>query len=209
MEREKYEKLKKYYKTNFIGPFELCMISEKIGISNPIDGTLQIPKIQFTNEELIEKSNTHLLILFVPNFIDNSELTICKLRNYLGVNPLQTEPCFYNQDWYLKEKFANEAIDKIGWYLIKKEMRDESRGLIPTELQIKSLNSALILSYVFFATYFYTNRILWENDFIWTSDQDSNSDLIYVGRYLDPLGISKNGFSIHRHLSITKHYGQL
>ena len=30
---------------------------------------------------------------------------------------------------------------------------------------------------------------------------------IYVGRYFDPLGISKNGFSVHRQLRIRNNYG--
>ena len=35
----------------------------------------------------------------------------------------------------------------------------------------------------------------------------TNSDQIYVGRYIDPIKINKNGFSIHRHLKIKNNYG--
>ena len=209
MEREKYKDIKNLYGLNFIGPLELSIISEYLGIINPINYNSSIPKIHYSQEELIIKSKSHILFLFVPFFRDKSILTICKLREHLGINPFQNEPCFYNQDWYLNEKFANEGLNKFSWHLIKTEVQDESRGLIPNEKEIKSMNSAIILTYLFFATYFHTNKILWENDFIWTSDKDANFDKVYVGRYIDKLGIANKGFSIHRHLSITKHYGQL
>lgn len=209
MERSEYKEIKNLYGLNFIGPLELSLISENLGIINPNAYNNLIPKIHYSQEELIIKSKSHILFLFVPFFIDKGILTICKLREHLGINPFQYEPCFYNQDWYLNEKFANEGLNKFSWNLIKKEVYDESRGLIPDEIEIKPMNSALILTYLFFATYFHSNKILWEHDFIWTSDKDSNFDKVYVGRYLDKLGIANKGFSIHRHLSITKHYGQL
>ena len=46
-----------------------------------------------------------------------------------------------------------------------------------------------------------------EKYFIWCNDVDANGDRIYVGRYFDPLGISKNGFSVHRQLRIKNNYG--
>jgi len=209
MERGEYNEIKNLFGINFLGPIELSLISENLGIINPIDYNSSIPKIHYSHEELITKSKSHILFLFVPFFIDKSILTICKLREHLGINSLEFEPCFYNQDWYLNEKFANEGLEKFSWHLIKTEVHDESRGLIPDEEEVKSMNSALILTYLFFATYFHSNKILWENDFIWTSDKDSNFDKVYVGRYVDKLGIANKGFSIHRHLSITKQYGQL
>ena len=49
--------------------------------------------------------------------------------------------------------------------------------------------------------------MLWRHDFIWCDDSDHNGDRIYTGRYIDPNGINKNGFNIHRHLSIRPCYG--
>jgi len=209
MEREKYKKLKKILGPNFVGPFELSAICTKIGIQDPLSNEISIPHINFSEDEILRKAKTHILILFYPFITNISYLNIVKLRDFLGINPNINEPCFYNQDWYLKEKFANEVFYNPGWYLISKEINNETRGLIPTDTQIASSFPALILTYTFFVTYFYTNKILWQNDFIWTSDVDSNHDKIYVGRYIDSLKIAKNGFSIHRHLSITKNYGQL
>jgi len=209
MEREKYKKIKKILGPNFIGPVELSSICAKIGIQDPLSSNILIPQINLSEDEILRNAKTHILILFYPFINKNSHLNIIKLRDFLGINPDVNEPCFYNQDWYLKETFANEVFYNPAWYLISKEINNETRGLIPTDNQIKSSFPALILTYTFFVTYFHTNKVLWEDDFIWTSDVDSNQDKIYVGRYIDSLKIAKNGFSIHRHLSITQHYGQL
>ena len=31
------------------------------------------------------------------------------MRNHFGTTPSAHEPCFYNQDWYVKESFALAA----------------------------------------------------------------------------------------------------
>lgn len=209
MERAEYKKLKALFGANFIGPFELSIISEKMGIIDPIQHSSLIPKLEISDEELLSKSTSHILLLFIPIFYDNSYLNICKLRNFHKIDPLINEPCFYNQDWYVNEKFANNVLEKSCWYLINKQVAHDSRGLIPSEIERTKLHPALVLIYAFFINYFHSNEILWENDFIWTSDVDANNDLVYVGRYIDPTGLAKNGFSIHRHLSITKQFGQL
>ena len=67
----------------------------------------------------------------------------------------------------------------------------------------------ILITYIFITYYKTTGIILWQNDYIWCNDFDSNEDQIYVGRYYDPLGISKDGFSIHRHLTIKENYGWL
>jgi hypothetical protein len=138
---------------------------------------------------------------------NKNPLTIKYLRETFGTDPQFSEPCFYNQDWYLKEDFINIQL-KTGWYLIRKNIYDFSRAQDP-ELLKNNYNypSAVLSAFVFFACWFVKKESLWKNDFIWCNDKDFNEDRIYVGRYYDKTGLSKNGFSIHRQLRIRNNYG--
>lgn len=201
-----YLKAKKIMGKNFIGPAELAKIKDKLKIKNPL--LLKVPPVPF-NEKLLKKiKNDYLLVLGSSKNKTGQPLTINVLRKTFGLNPIKTEPCFYNQDWYLKEKFATQITLADRWYLIAKKVKNNSRGASPGQLKEEKLPSAIMAAYAFFAYYFLINRQkLWVNDFIWCSDKDHNGDQIYVGRYLDPNQANKNGFNIHRHLTINKNYG--
>jgi len=201
MERKsKIEEAKKIMGKNFIGTEELEKISPYFGVSVP----KKIPNLPFDLDLLRKRKKDHILILGSP-------LSINKMREIFGIDPKKFEPCFYNQDWYLKEKFVSKSL-KLKWYLISKKIDPKSRAKNP-EIIIKNLKNkeslpeAVLAAFTFFAYYFLTKEILWKNDFIWCSDKDSNKDRIYVGRYSDPKKINKNGFNIHRHLSIKPNYG--
>tara|TARA_R110001592_G_scaffold14672_3_gene65386 strand:- start:4250 stop:4678 length:429 start_codon:yes stop_codon:yes gene_type:complete len=112
---------------------------------------------------------------------------------------------FYPQDWYDKEPFMNKSF-KSGEYTVPNHILNISRGKSPYK---QKLYPASLITYIFITYYKTTGIILWQNDYIWCNDFDSNEDQIYVGRYYDPLGISKDGFSIHRHLTIKENYGWL
>jgi len=192
---------------NFIGPEELLLVSEKLGVLVP----KRIPQIRYDKIFLQHVAKTHLLI-FTPNkTTTNQPLTLNSLRTFFGIDPEVGEPCFYNQDWYVKEKFAHIAL-KSAWYLIRKDVLLESRAQQPDILE-KNLKKeeefpqAIFATFVFFAYYFLNNgRLLWKHDFIWCKDRDANGDRIYVGRYIDPKKINKNGFNIHRHLTLRPCY---
>ena len=189
---------------NFIGPKEIKKI---YGISFSSS-----PKITFGIEHLNKISKDYILILGTPRIQNGQKLTLNRMREIFGWDPAVKEPCFYNQDWYLKEDFANKTTLENRWYLIKKTVESSSRGKTPDDIS-KSLPrknifpSAILTAYVFFAYYILTNKILWQHDFIWCSDTDHNGDRIYTGRYLDPNKTNKNGFNIHRHLSLCPCYG--
>lgn len=183
---------------NFIGPDELSVVSGKLGIR----ASKNLPEMPFSKELLKKVKNDAVLILGVP-------ATINGMRDHFGLDS-KRKPCFYNQDWYLKERFANNKL-KLGWYLISKHVDPKSRAKRPQDIkQTKksSFPSAALCTFTFFAYYFHTKgEVLWPHDFIWCSDKDKNGDQIYVGRYTDPLGISKNGFNIHRYLQIRSWHG--
>lgn len=206
---------KKIMGKNFIGLKELRKIASRLGITDPAKTKQKLPKINFNARDLRKLRNNHLLILGISKDKNGENLTINKMRSRYGFNPQKSEPCFYNQDWYEKEKFADKIHLKFQWYLIGKKVIRQTRGKDPQNIKKilahdQDFPSAILITFVFFAYYFLTNgEILWKHDFIWCSDKDRNGDRIYVGHYLDPRKINKNGFNIHRHLSIRSCYGAI
>lgn len=200
------EEAKKIMKQNFIGPDEYRLFASLFPVVIP----KHIPPIPFTQDELVTKSRSHILILGVAKFCDNQSLTINAMRNFFGINPAKKEPCLYNQDWYLNENFAKHTTLKNQWYLVGKKLLPDSRGkILPVVSQTSKFPTAALVTVVFFAYWFLTRgkKKLWEHDYVWCVDTDDNGDQIYVGRYSDPKKINKNGFSIHRHLTINNQYG--
>lgn len=197
---------------NFIGPEELKKISQKLGIGNPFKLRKNLPAIPFDSRELKKSSRDYILILGIPQDKKGQKLTLNRMREIFGWNPEKSEPCFYNQDWYLKEKFAQDKTLKLKWYLVKKTVNKKTRGKDPLEIakmlkQKEAFPVAILTAFVFFA-YYLSNRgeILWKNYFIWCQDKDHNGDRIYTGRYIDPNKINKNGFNVHRFLSVRNCY---
>jgi hypothetical protein len=197
---------------NFIGPDELKIIAGQINIAADFNLST-LPPINFSEERLKEIAASHILILGVPRNAAGKKLTLNSLRDFFGLDPAIKEPCFYNQDWYLNESFAVDETLKQKWYAIARQVKASSRAKRPDEIAAflgpgESFPSAILMAYTFFANYFLNGKeILWPHDFIWCSDQDKNGDIIYVGRYEDPNCLNKNGFNIHRHLSIRPCYG--
>ena len=165
-----------------------------------------IPDIPFPITDLEQKKEDYLLILGISKFEDGTPVTIRNIKNKLGSDPSIYEPCFYNQDWYENERFIDEPMID-GWYLIRKNVHEDSRAVQPEELMKRhSFPSAITCTYSFFVTWLGIDEKLWYHDFVWCKDTDHNGDRIYVGKYHDIDGMNKNGFSIHRHLSLRSCY---
>jgi len=194
---------------NFIGVDEINSIRKFLNVALiKIDPALNFP------DSLLKKcAHDHILILGVSAHKSGEKLTINSLRKSFGWDPSKKEPCFYNQDWYINHRFASRTLED-NWYLLKREVSDDSRGLSPDELNIRlgkkqNFPSAILTAYTFLASYLVNKEILWKNDFIWCQDTDDNGDVIYTGRYIDPTAKNKNGFNIHRHLKIRSNYGAI
>lgn len=200
--KDAIERAKEIMGSNFIGPDEL----RAIDWLNK-DSFVKIPTIPYTDKELDDKKEDYLLILGVDKLSDGNELTIRNLLTVFGKDPDYNEPCFYNQDWYMEESFIDIPLKKQ-WFLIRKEVFEDSRAVQPAELVEKySFPQAITCVYSFFVAWFSLGVKLWYHDFVWCSDTDHNGDRIYVGKYHDIDGVNKNGFSIHRHLSLRLCYG--
>lgn len=196
-------KAKEMFGENFIGPEELQYKQEYICFSrNP---TIEpLPELNI----LSSYKSTHLLVYKNPILEDGRKISLSLLLELFGNDPGKIEPCFYNQDWYLNERFFRKTLEP-GWILISENLADTTRGIHPSSLSDCTLPSALDCAYVFFMNFLINHKVLWQFDYVWCNDNDSNGDQIYVGRYFDPLGMNKRGFSIHRHLKIKPNYGSV
>jgi hypothetical protein len=191
---------------NFIGPDELNCISEHMELMIPDP----VPPIPFLMETLESCQENYILVLATSNWKNGNILNINSLRNHFGWNPAKYEPCFYNQDWYVKESFATQTI-LTHWLMVKKSVEDPLRGVDPANEILSRFEKKVFLKavdavYLFFVWNLARGEFLWSNDYVWCSDLDKNGDRIYIGKYSDPNGINKNGLEIHRHLRIRDNY---
>lgn len=187
---------------NIIGPDELMELSWIGGY-----GLMNVSDIPYSESELENKGDDYLLVYGVNKLSNGMDLTIRNLQTIFGKDPNLTEPCFYNQDWYEKEDFIDLPM-KEGWFLIRKNVYEDSRAVMPDVLVQKHFfPAAITCTYAFFVTWLCLDEKLWYHDFVWCNDTDHNGDRIYVGKYHDIDGVDKNGFSIHRHLALRPCYG--
>jgi len=199
------KKVKELFGKNFIGMEELSSVFNSFPLKTP--GT--IPEIPFTEQQLTGAKDAYFLILGISQMDNGEPVTLRTLRNLFGINPDLFEPCFYNQDWYLKEDFLDKPLE-CKWYLLRKNVYENSRAVQPSQLERQyTFPPAILCAYTFFIYWFLYNEALWKYDFLWCNDTDHNGDRIYVGKYVDIDRINKNGFSIHRHLGLRNCYGAI
>ncbi len=192
---------------NFIGPRQVGKLLSAMGM--PALNPDCIPPIEFPDEVLQSRCRDFLLVLGYPGRPD-SPLDILSFRKVFGVDPDKSEPCLYNQDWYLKEDFVRR-VPASRWYLLRKNVLENTRSVSPENLLGTDLAfpPAVLCVYTFFAFFLACGQYLWYHDFVWCSDTDHNGDRIYVGKYHDIDGVNKNGFSIHRHLALRPCYASI
>ena len=201
------EQLHALFGDSFLGPGQINKMLEQMGLDPVCEA--DVPPVGYSDQTLRENASTHLLVLGYGGK-EGTPLNILRFRDHFGTDPDKSEPCFYNQDWYLKEDFMLKTLEPR-WYLIRKEVIEESRAQQPDALLKADIvfPSAILCVYTFFAYYIASGLFLWYHDFVWCSDLDHNSDRIYVGKYNDVDGVNKNGFSIHRHLALRPCYGSI
>lgn len=196
--------IKNLFGKNYLGLAELKHCFNRIGlnISEEVESD-----IHFSDSDLKLAAADGYILIYGIDHIGDKWITLKFLRDAFGLDPEKSEPCFYNQDWYMNEDFITDSLNRQ-WYLIKKEIIEDSRAVMPASLMDKGIvfPTAILCGYTFFTYYFANNEYLWYHDFIWCQDVDHNGDRIYVGKYNDIDGINKNGFSIHRHLALRPCY---
>lgn len=207
MKQRDLKELESLFGDNFIGQEQVNTLLKAMGL--PLLREEDVPEMNYTADVLKSKAKDYLLVLGYPG-TQGLPLNIIKFRDIFGVDPDRSEPCLYNQDWYLQENFVKDILEHR-WYLIKKDALEESRAERPEELLKSDIHfpSAILCVFTFFTVYFAHNEYLWWHDFVWCCDTDHNGDRIYVGKYHDVDGVNKNGFSIHRHLALRPCYAAI
>ena len=185
--------------SNFIGVKQVNMLLKKM--DKPLLQEISAPPVIY-DEDTLKKCSSDFILVYGSDCID-----ILDIRNFFGVDPDISEPCLYNQDWYMAEDFIHRKLENK-WYLIKKNVLEDSRACMPDDIMAKGVDfpSAILCTYTFFVYWASNGEKLWYHDFVWCEDVDHNGDRIYVGKYNDVDGVNKNGFSIHRHLALRKCY---
>ena len=203
------ERARLLFGENFLGPAEVNCLFEKFEKDYSFS---EVPQLTYSWDVMERCAREgYILVMGVPEiYPQRKKLTIRTLRDKFGFEPDDSEPCFYNQDWYLAESFIDESLP-LGWYLIKKDVFEDTRAEQPVDILAMGVKfpSAILCTYTFFTYYFARNKYLWWHDFVWCSDTDHNGDRIYVGKYHDIDGVNKNGFSVHRHLALRPCYGSV
>jgi len=196
---KQYSAYKKKLGKNFIGPEEINLsCGDFLHFSEE-----EYIRIPFSLDEI---STNELLILTKSTLKNKKLLSIANFKDAFEKSPHCDKVVFYNQDWYLNEKFYNENGLKLEWKVIPLKLDNENRGIMPNHEVEANLPSAVLLVYTFFIFALFNGDFLWPHDYLWCSDVDNENDKIYVGRYYDVKGLAKPGFSIHRLLSIKNNY---
>lgn len=188
--------------TNFIGPKQVNLLLMHMG--KELISEIDVPEVNYDEETLRNSASDYILVY------GTDALDILDIRNFFGVDPEISEPCLYNQDWYMSEEFIRRRIDNK-CFLIKRNVLEDTRAVMPMEIISTGVKfpSAILCVYLFFTYYVAYGEMLWFHDFVWCEDVDHNGDRIYVGKYHDVDGINKNGFSIHRHLALRPCYASV
>ena len=189
----------------FLGAEELRPLLLELGFAS-----IREEQIHFDAETLKRAAEDGFILVWCPSSVEGTPITLRFLRDHFGIDPDVSQPCFYNQDWYLAEDFMDLPLDSA-WHLVKKTVAEDSRAQQPADLMKAgyAFPSAVLCAWTFFAWYYERHEYLWWHDFVWCRDTDHNGDRVYVGKYHDIDGVNKNGFSIHRHLALRSCYGAI
>ena len=133
MEREQIRQL---FGVNFIGEEELKPFFKALGFGKVENKECPI---QYNDSDLQKAASEGYILIYGVRNINGQDVTLKFFREKFGVNPDESEPCLYNQDWYMKEDFMDTTLE-TKWYLIKKDVYEESRAVMPGDLTQQGLN---------------------------------------------------------------------
>lgn len=203
MDGKELNTLKSAFGKNFIGPDEINSASKILHFLPHISShSIQAPKTPIT--ELLNYTETHYLFYLPAVNRFGDPLTLMSIKRQIHELNGTININFYNQDWYHYQAFANEKLSNDHWVILRKEIYPDSKGKLPTIPE--KLPKALEITLAFFLYGAVFGEIIYGSQYIWCQDKDDYGDMIYVGHYNAGIN-SKNGFEIHRHLSIKSNYG--
>jgi len=143
-----------------------------------------LAEIPFTEGELRERKDTHILVAVFP-------LSILDIRSKVDPN------LFYDQSWYNKESFAKKN-GEVGWQLVRKtpvtnstsKTWDEQQALLAKN---EKTPTAQAMIYTIIGHYLATNERLFSNIYVRCEDVVSHGFRVRVGNF-DANGLNVNNY---------------
>ncbi|MBI5077521.1 hypothetical protein HZB94_04035 [Candidatus Falkowbacteria bacterium] len=134
----------------------------------------QVPDILFSEAELKECKDTHILVMVCP-------LSIVEIRDKFPGD----QHLIYAQEWYNNESFAKDR-GKVGWHLVRKmpaenstyKKWDEQQALLGKN---EEMPTAQVMIYTIIGHFLATGERLFDDVYVRCSDVVSNGDLVRVG----------------------------
>lgn len=159
---------------NFLG---LDAVITKFGVHMTEQELLNYPEIPWSEDELNEVRDTHLLVAGYP-------LTIVEIR----AKAPRTPKTFYRYEdgWYNNQRFATEERVGLGWHLIRKDIVPNSTRKTWSEQQKlispnEEVPGACDFVYAIVLYYLVTGGRLFPSVYARCSSVDSGGSHVYVG----------------------------
>jgi len=154
------------------------------GVNPSKQQTAALAEIPFTEAELEECKETHVLVAVFPFSI-------------LEVRGKMTSKLFYDQTWYNKEAFAKDRGD-VSWQLVRKTPFPNSTSKTWQEQQLflprtDETPTARVMVYTIIGHLLATGERLFENVYVRCSNVNSNGNRVLVGGF-DALGLDVNDY---------------
>lgn len=147
-----------------------------------------LAEIPFTEAELREAKDTHVLVAVFP-------LSILDIRDRVNGKKISNgQRFFYEQDWYNKQAFAKDRGD-VRWQLVRKTPVENSTSKNWQEQQAllsdkDETPKAQVMVYTIVGHFLATGERLFEKIYVRCSDVGSDGDRIHVGNFVfDGLGV--------------------
>lgn len=103
MERETVKHL---FRKNFIGKDELSPFLRAFEFG---DVDVQEKPIGYSDSDLQKAAAEGYILIYGVGHVNGQNITLRFLRDKFGANPDVSEPCLYNQDWYLNIVFLTDT----------------------------------------------------------------------------------------------------
>jgi hypothetical protein len=141
-----------------------------------------LAEVPFTEAELREVKNTHVLVAVFP-------LSILDIRDCAKTKKLpNSQRFFYDQDWYNKQAFAKDRGD-VSWVLVRKTPVENSTSKTWQEQQVllsdkEETPTARVMIYTIIGHFLATGERLFEEVYVRCSDLDSGGGRVGVGYFV-------------------------
>lgn len=159
---------------NFFGPADAV---GHFGL-NPTQGQLaMLATVPFTEKELREKKDTHILVAIFP-------LSILEIREKV----VAKGNVFYGQSWYNRSQAFAENKGEVGWKLVRKTEVPNSISKTYTEQEAllsdkDEVSTAQVVVYTMVGHYLKSGERLFERIYVRTSDLASDGRRVDVGDF--------------------------